>query len=87
MLLRRTFLIITMLLVFSLFHLMMALYNVRLGYDIESLTAKMKKALAENRSMHSLVANAESLGRIEQIRDLKPDYIIEDLAELKEIIK
>lgn len=27
------------------------------------------------------------LGRIEQIRDLKPDYIIEDLIELKEIIK
>ena len=27
------------------------------------------------------------LGRIEQIRDLKPDYIIEDLIELKEIVK
>lgn len=27
------------------------------------------------------------LGRIEQIRDLKPDYIIDDLIELKEIIK
>lgn len=27
------------------------------------------------------------LGRVEDIRDLKPDYIIEDLMELKEIIK
>jgi len=27
------------------------------------------------------------LGRIEQVKDLKPDYIIEDLIELKEIIK
>lgn len=27
------------------------------------------------------------LGKIEEIRDLRPDYIIEDLIELKEIIK
>jgi len=27
------------------------------------------------------------LGKIEEIRDLKPDYVIEDLIELKEIIE
>jgi cell division protein FtsL len=65
--LRRAFLILLLLVILALIHLIIYVQNVGIQYNIDDLAKQLDLVRSENRSLNSIVARFESLGRIEKI--------------------